>query len=384
MVELIFGIILFLGLMATAIVFWAYVEKEYPKDKWGDEIKSQPPKLSKPLAKFGFIPAIVGAICGIIFPLSSCFATVPTGNTGIVTVFGRVEDITLDAGFHLVAPWVTVVNMDNRVQKATVKFDGFSKNLQEVRIVYTVNYQIRKADAMNLYKNVGNEYYDIAIAPTVLESVKTVVAQYEADQLIADRKGVAEAIEENLSEALDMYDIIVVSTSIEDMDFSDAFTNAAEAKEVAKQQAEQAKTEKEIAKTKAEAEAEVAKTKAEADAEVAKTKANADAEVAKIQAQADKEVAQIGADSAEYQGQKEAAIALQRLASINGWTVVNEEVNGVLVNVLYKADGTKVSEEELKVGAEKLIQYYYVEQWDGKLPEVITGDASTTLIPIYN
>ena len=34
-----------------------------------------------------------------------CCKTVPTGYTGILTTFGRVEDSNLDAGFHLKAPW---------------------------------------------------------------------------------------------------------------------------------------------------------------------------------------------------------------------------------------------------------------------------------------
>ena len=69
------------------------------------------------------------------------------------------------------------------------------------------------------------------------------------------------------------------------------------------------------------------------------------------------------------EGKKEAAIALQKLASINGWTV--REENGV--NKLFKPDGSAVTDEELKEGAKNLINYYYVQQWDGKLPETYFG-----------
>ena len=81
--------------------------------------------------------------------------------------------------------------------------------------------------------------------------------------------------------------------------------------------------------------------KAKNQKEIAVTKAAADAEIAEITAEADKKVAEIGADSAEYQGKKEAAIALQKLASINGWTV--KEENGI--NKLYKPDGAAVADE---------------------------------------
>ena len=91
------------------------------------------------------------------------------------------------------------------------------------------------------------------------------------------------------------------------------------------------------------------------------------------------EVAKIGADSAEYQGRKDASIALQKLASINGWTVISDTDSGI--NKLYKADGTEVSAEELVIGAQNLMQYYYVTQWDGVLPEYYLGGDSN-LLPV--
>ena len=92
------------------------------------------------------------------------------------------------------------------------------------------------------------------------------------------------------------------------------------------------------------------------------------------------EVAKISADSAEYQGRKEAAIALQRLASINGWTVFVDEETGL--TKLYKPNGEEVNDEELAKGAENLIEFYYTQQWDGKLPETVLGENSNTLIGI--
>ena len=52
------------------------------------------------------------------------------------------------------------------------------------------------------------------------------------------------------------------------------------------------------------------------------------------------------------------------------------------LNKLYKADGSEVTAEELKVGASNLITYYYTQQWDGKLPETVLGDSSNILFGI--
>ena len=52
------------------------------------------------------------------------------------------------------------------------------------------------------------------------------------------------------------------------------------------------------------------------------------------------------------------------------------------LNKLYKADGTEVTADELKVGASNLIKYYYTQQWDGKLPETLLDDGSNLLLGV--
>ena len=99
---------------------------------------------------------IGGILLGLSLLLSvfSCLRTVPTGHTGIVTVFGKVEDKTYEAGVHFTAPWVEVINMDNRNQKASVELSCFSSDIQEVSVTYTLNYQISKANAQTIYKEI--------------------------------------------------------------------------------------------------------------------------------------------------------------------------------------------------------------------------------------
>jgi len=320
----------------------------------------------KPLKKFAFLPFTLGAILFVILLVVSVTASVPAGHTGVKTNFGKVENEVLDAGLHTKAPWTKVVVMDNRVQKATVELACFSSDIQEVEIKYTVNYQINKANAQRIYSTIGTDYYETVITPNVAESVKTITAHYTAESLIGNRDELAANIEVLLAEQLSRYNIEVVSTAIEDMDFTREFTNAVEAKQVAVQNKLRAQTEQEQKTMEATKQAERAKIEAEANAEIAR-----------IQAEADKAVAQIGADSAEYQGKKEAAIALQRLASINGWTVLQDE-NGL--NTLYKADGTLVNADELKEGTKKLIEYYYIDSWNGILPETYVGDGSASTI----
>ena len=91
----------------------------------------------------------------VVFVVLSTVKTVPTGHTGVVVSFGKVKDYTYEAGVHFDAPWIKVVNMDNRTQKETIDLMCFSSDIQEVSVTYTLNYQINKENAQNIYRTIG-------------------------------------------------------------------------------------------------------------------------------------------------------------------------------------------------------------------------------------
>ena len=69
------------------------------------------------LKKGAIIAGIVIVVALIAFV--TCTATVETGYTGIVTTFGKVEDVTLEAGLHFKSPFQQIIAMDNREQKTS-------------------------------------------------------------------------------------------------------------------------------------------------------------------------------------------------------------------------------------------------------------------------
>jgi len=255
---------------------------------------------------------------------------IPTGHTGVLLTFGKVEDYTLDSGAHFKMPWQSVVKMDNRVQKTTVDLLCFSSDIQEVSMTYTLNYQIDKANAMEIYRSVGKEYYDKVIAPCVTEAVKVVTAQYTAEKLVSNRSELSIGIEEELTERLLGYNIQVVSTSIENFDFTDAFTDAVEAKQVAEQN-----------KLKAETEAEQARIEAQAKADVRLIETKAEAEAQLIKAQAEAEAALIAAE-AEAEANRKVAESL----------------------------------------TEEILKKEYYDAWDGSLPKVYNAEGTLIEVPL--
>ena len=280
------------------------------------------------------LPATILGLIAITLITVSCLRTVPTGHTGIVTVFGHVEDTTFEAGVHFCAPWKSVVNMDNRNQKASIDLSCFSSDIQEVAVTYTLNYQISKTNAQTIYKNIGVSYYDTVITPRVQEAVKSEMAKYTAEELLTNRAQLSQDIRAVLTEKLNGYDIVVIDASMENLDFSDAFTDAVEAKQVAEQKSKQAKIEQDQKNMEAEAAAKRAQIEAEAEAKVAVIAANADLDVVKIQA-----------DAAEYAGQKDAAVIGQ-------------------VRDIFAKDPQNLTNEDVQ----QLLLYYYIQKWNGELP----------------
>lgn len=276
------------------------------------------------------------SLLGLLICFLGFIKTVPTGSTGIVTTFGRIENITLDAGIHFMLPWKKVVNMDNRTQKQSIEMPCFSSDIQEVNVIYTVNYQINKANAQEIYRTIGKEYFDKIVMPKALEAVKSVFAKYTAEALVESRANLSKEIEAILVDDLSKQNIQITATSIENIDFTDAFTNAVEAKQVAEQNKLKAQTEQAQATLEAQAQAERQVIKAQADADASILAAKADAEVAKI-----------SSDSALYQGEKEASI-LQR-----------------------------VGEQLAKYP--DLVKYKYIEGWDGKMPQTILGNSDVIM-----
>ena len=138
------------------------------------------------------------------------FTKIPTGYTGIVTTFGRVENYTFDPGIHFKMPWQSVIKMDNRIQKHTLELSCFSQDIQEVNVKYTLNYQISAKDAMTIYATIGREYFDTVITPNISEAVKVCAAKFTAESLVNDRSELARQIEEFLTDALTNYNIFVI------------------------------------------------------------------------------------------------------------------------------------------------------------------------------
>lgn len=218
--------------------------------------------------KFGIIASIVLVIGLIIFFASTTI--VPTGHIGVVTLYSKVQDRYLDAGFHFVRPFVEDVHdIDIRTQKYQGTVEGSARDLQIVNVTMSINYQIKADKASKLYAEVGANYNDVVLNPALQSSLKAAIAKFTAEEMITKRSEVAHAITEELNTRLEEY-FLISAVNLENIGFTDEFNKAVEAKTTNQQKAEAEKAQLEIIKVQneqkintAQAEAEVRKLQSE-------------------------------------------------------------------------------------------------------------------------
>ncbi len=205
------------------------------------------------------------AIIVIIFLLiagvvSNSISIIQPGYTGIQIRLGKVIRGKLGPGFYFTIPGIDSMKRINmRILKAEIETTAFSMDLQTVQIGVAINYKIE--NALNVYQSVGLDYERVIIDPFTQESVKAIIAQYTAEDLIRFRHEAKAKVYVELKKRLHTLSIYLVDFNFIHLDFSPDFIKAVEDKQIAEQSAKKSKhfTERireEAVQTKAAAEAE--------------------------------------------------------------------------------------------------------------------------------
>lgn len=220
------------------------------------------------------IGGIIAGVVVLVILLIACnpIAIVNAGERGVKVTLGQVSDESYTEGVHFVMPFISSMhNMDVKTQKSNIATTVFTKDIQQARLTYVINYNLHADSAHKMYKQVGKNYKDTILIPIVEGTVKNVIGGWNASDLIANRAKATSDILTKLQEQLDDNYINVTDFNITDIDYSDVFEKAIEGKVTAEQEALKAKNQtvqvQELARQKvisAEAEAKSIRIKAEA------------------------------------------------------------------------------------------------------------------------
>ena len=235
------------------------------------------PKNSPSPNQVGAGTVVAGAILVLsIVGVFNAITIIDPGQVGIVIRLGEAQEPALDEGLHFVIPFITKVERLNvRILKAEVKTEAASKDLQLVKADIVVNYRVDKAQAVTLYRTVGQRYLETVIEPSIQEAFKAGSAKYTAEELITERATVSVEIRESINTRLEQRGVIIEAVNITTFDFSPEFNKAIEDKVKEEQAAK--KAENELKRIKIEADQAEAKANGEAAAILEKAQAEAEA-----------------------------------------------------------------------------------------------------------
>ena len=202
------------------------------------------------------------------------FVILNPGQAGVISILGKARDGVLLEGIHFKPPLVSAVDIyDLTVQKFEVPAQSSTKDLQDLTARFAINFRLDPIQVVEIRRKQGTLANIVSniIAPQTQESFKIAAARRTVEEAITKRNELKQDFDDALSARLDKYGIIVLDTSVVDLDFSPEFARAVEEKQIAEQRSKRAVYVAQEAEQTAQADINRATGKAEAQRLLAET-----------------------------------------------------------------------------------------------------------------
>ena len=225
---------------------------------------------------------------------------------GVVITIGKggILPNALEPGIHWIIPFVQRVELYSIARstytmaattgegqvKGDDSIEARTKDGQQVYIDASVIYAVEPGKLVNLHITWKHAYEDNVVRPVSRSAIRDAVSQYGVEEIVSTKRvELEQKISDAIQQGLELNNLKMVDFLLRNIRFSDEYAKAVEQKQIAEQQAQQAKFVVESKKQEAEQARQVAQ--GQADAAVIAAKGSAEARV--IQAEADAKANQL-------------------------------------------------------------------------------------------
>ena len=180
-------------------------------------------------------------VAGALFALILLFASitsVPTGNVGVLTLFGRVTNEVLGEGMHLINPLKSVQKLSIQTQSVKESANTPSNEGLMLALDTSLLFHLDRNRAAQVFQSVGENYADKIVEPTLRAAIRASTSAHSANALYTNaRELVQQQIQDELTAQLAVRGVIVEAVLLRDVQLPVMLKSSIEAKQQAEQDA---------------------------------------------------------------------------------------------------------------------------------------------------
>jgi prohibitin 1 len=180
----------------------------------------------------------LGILVGAIIVVMASTTSIPTGNVGVLTLFGRVTGETLPEGIHLVNPLKSVQKLSVQTQSVKESANVPSNEGLILALDTSLLFRLDKNKAAFVYQTGGENYAEKIVEPTLRAAIRASTSAHTANALYTNaRELVQQQIQDELKTQLEPRGVIVENVLLRDVQLPATLKSSIEAKQQAEQDA---------------------------------------------------------------------------------------------------------------------------------------------------
>jgi prohibitin 1 len=174
----------------------------------------------------------------LLILLFSSTTSIPTGNVGVLTLFGRVTGDVLGEGIHLINPLKSVQKLSVQTQSVKESANVPSNEGLILALDTSLLFRLDRNKAAQVYQTVGDSYAEKIVEPTLRAAIRASTSSHTANALYTNaRELVQQQIQDELTAQLSVRGVIVEAVLLRDVQLPAMLKGSIEAKQQAEQDA---------------------------------------------------------------------------------------------------------------------------------------------------